>query len=144
MEPNLNDVINGTLSPIAFMFTLGGTWKVLLLIGTAFIGLCTLVSGLLIPAFFKETRDSEKDSSACLHIAALSGLAFLIELCLPISVYQVAVNFIRALPLPITLIAILGIILLPDFIKDIKKSCEKWRMKKKKQKSGTSSYTEMR
>ena len=48
MQPNSNDVINGTLSPIAFMFTLGWTWEVLLLIGTAFIGLCTLASDLLI------------------------------------------------------------------------------------------------
>ena len=134
MEPNLNDVINGTLSPIAFMFTFGGTWKVLLIIGTAFIGLFTLALGLLIPAFFKKTKNAEKDGHTFLHIAALSGMAFLIELCLPNSVYQAAVNFIRVLPLSIFLIAIVGIILLPEFIRDMKKSCKKLHMKKEEAK----------
>lgn len=134
MEPNLNDVINGMLSPIAFIFALGGTWKVLLLIGTAFIGLCTVALGLLIPVFFKETKNAEKDSHTFLHISALSGLAFLIELCLPISVYQAVMNFIRALAPPIFLIVILGIILLPEFIRNIKKSCKKLHMKKEEAK----------
>lgn len=132
MQPNFNNVINGTLSPLAFMLELGGTWKVLILIGTAFIGICTLASFLLLPvfqSFDKEIENVQKDKRTSLHIAILSGLAFIVELCLPTYVYQVIVNFIRTLPATLILLiassGIFGGFLLPDFIRKIKQWCQK-------------------
>lgn len=117
MEPNINDIIDKGL--LECIFLCGGTWKVLLLIITGFIGIFSLLISCLAPPILKDDKnvvDVEKDSQTFLHVAVISVFLFVIELLLPTSIYQAIINFSKTLPLWAVLLVVLCLITLPHFI----------------------------